>query len=236
MIAFTTFTPAASRRSAAGARAVAALTLLIVSIALTACAAGVTEEQARADTHWDYAPDALRFDVDASPSLNTYLGAPHTLLLTIFQGADAQTFRTLADDPDRLRVALAAGVAATGFIQTTRYVVKPGARIALSIDRAQQTRYVGIVAGYYDFDGPRATRLYEVPLAVDKHGWFTSVYHAAPSVLELKLRLGAQSITDARATRLTLPPPGAREWATLDNGAKVLTLPPRDAGDAPPKR
>ncbi|AJX34515.1 type VI secretion system lipoprotein TssJ [Burkholderia oklahomensis] len=214
-----------ARRLAARACAVAAFS------ALAGCAAGVTEEQARADVRWDYMPDALRIDIDASPRLNEYLNAPHTLLLTIFQTADAQAFRNLADDPDRLRATLAAGGTATGVIQTTRYVVSPGARVALSIDRAQQARYIGIVAGYYDADGPRSMRLYDVPLQIDKRGWFSPTYRAAPRMLELKLRLGAQSITDARETRLRLPPPGARAWTLLDCGAKSLTLPPDDTGE-----
>ncbi|MCZ2901841.1 type VI secretion system lipoprotein TssJ [Burkholderia thailandensis] len=214
-------------RRACAARACAAT--LAALAALAGCAAGVTEERARADVRWDYAPDALRIDIDASPRLNEYLNAPHTLLLAVFQSADARTFRQLADDPDRLRMTLAAGGPATDFIQTTRYVVEPGARVALSIDRAQQVRYVGIVAGYYDADGPRAARLFDVPLRIDKRGWFSSTYRAAPRTLGLKLRLGAQSITDAREAPLDLPPPGARAWTTLDGGAKTLTLP---AGDA----
>ncbi|AOJ73481.1 MULTISPECIES: type VI secretion system lipoprotein TssJ [Burkholderia] len=217
-----------ARRLAARACAVAALSALS---ALTGCAAGVTEEQARADVRWDYVPDALRIDIDASPRLNEYLNAPHTLLLTIFQTADAQAFRNLADDPDRLRATLAAGETATGFIQTTRYVVSPGARVALSIDRVQQARYFGIVAGYYDTDGPRSVRLYDVPLRVDKRGWLSPTYHASPRTLELKLRLGAQSITDAREARLSLPPSGARAWTQLDFGAKSLTLPPDDVAE-----
>ncbi|AGK49818.1 type VI secretion lipofamily protein [Burkholderia thailandensis MSMB121] len=202
---------------------------LVALAALTGCATGVTEEQARADVRWDYAPDALRIDIDASPRLNEYLNAPHTLLLAVFQSADAQTFRELADDPDRLRAMLAAGGPAADFIQTTRYVVVPGARVALSIDRAQRARYVGIVAGYYDADGPRAARLFDVPLHIDKRGWFSSTYRAAPRTLGLRLRLGAQSITDAREAQLNLPPPGARAWTTLDSGAKTLTLPSADA-------
>lgn len=215
-------------------RACAARTCAAVLVALAAlagCAARVTEEQARADVRWDYAPDALRIDIDASARLNEYLNAPHTLLLAVFQSADAKAFRQLADDPDRLRMTLAAGGPAADFIQTTRYVVAPGQHVALSIDRAQQARYVGIVAGYYDADGPRAARLFEVPLRIDKRGWFSSTYRAAPRTLELKLRLGAQSITDAREAPLNLPPPGARAWTALDSGAKTLALPSADAND-----
>ncbi|KML54614.1 type VI secretion protein [Burkholderia cepacia] len=193
----------------------------------------ITEEQARADVRWDYAPDALLLDIDASPRLNEYQNTPHTLLLTIFQTTDAQAFRNLSDDPNHLRATLTAGTAAAGFIQVTRYVVAPGTRVALSIDRAQQARYVGIVAGYYDFDGPRAARLYDVPLKIDKRGWFSHTYRAAPQTFELKLRLGAHSITDAHEQGLRLPPSGARVWTMLDGGAKVLTRPAEPESDAP---
>ncbi|MCU9952185.1 type VI secretion system lipoprotein TssJ [Burkholderia sp. BKH01] len=207
---------------------IAVLAMLAMLAALAGCASGVTEEQARADVRWDYAPDALRIDVDASPRLNEFLNAPHTLLLAVFQSADAQTFRRLADNPARLRTTLAEGGPAADFIQTTRYVIAPGEHVALSIDRAQQARYVGIVAGYYDADGPRAARLFDVPLQIDKRGWFSSTYRAAPRTLGLKLRLGAQSITDAREAPLNLPPPGGRAWTTLDSGAKTLALPGAD--------
>lgn len=219
-------------------RRLALLAVVATLIVLTGCAAGVTAEQARADVQWDYTPDALRLEIDASSRLNEYQNAPHTLLLTIFQTADAQAFRNLASDPERLRAALAAGASATGIVQITRYVVAPGARVALSIDRAQQVRYVGIIAGYYDIDDQRAARLYDVPLKVNKRGWFSRSYHAAPQTLELKLRLGAQGITDAREHSLLLPPPGARAW-TLDRGIKVLTLPAEAEGGeagAQPKR
>ncbi|MGY4730816.1 type VI secretion system lipoprotein TssJ [Burkholderia pyrrocinia] len=219
-------------------RRLALLAIVATLIMLSGCATGVTAEQARADVQWDYTPDALQLEIDASPRLNEYQNAPHTLLLTIFQMADAQAFRDLAGDPERLRAALAAGASGTGIVQITRYVVAPGARVALSIDRAQQVRCVGIVAGYYDVDDQRAARLYDVPLKVNKRGWFSRSYHAAPLTLELKMRLGAQSITDAREQSLRLPPPGAGVW-TLDRGIKVLALPADAEGDeasAQPKR
>ncbi|WP_080420114.1 type VI secretion system lipoprotein TssJ [Burkholderia ubonensis] len=203
---------------------VRACAIAIAALAtLNGCAAGVTEENARAGVRWDYAPDELRIDIDSSTRLNEYRNTSHTLLLAIFQTGDAQALRNLADDPDQMRKALAGSAAEAGFIQTTRYVVAPSASVALSIDRAQQARYIGIVAGYYDADGPRAVRLFDVPLKVEKRGWFSPTYRATPRTLELKLRLGAHSIVDAHETFLNLPPPGSSAWTTLDSGAKLLT-------------
>lgn len=210
--------------------AVLALPVLQGCAAANSAMGGNTSKQAQADVSWDHARDGVLIEIDAADDLNRYQDAPHTLLLTVFQTADAPAFGKLAADPVQLARALESGQAGAAFVQTTRYVVMPGRRTLLALERAAQARYIGLVAGYYQLDTAGAARLFEVPLTIDSKGWVSTTYSAAPAQLAIRLQLGAQAITDAR--RLNAYPVPKREtaWVPLDGGGREIELAPK-AGD-----
>lgn len=219
----------------------AALAPCLVALALLqACAAansamgGNTAKQARAEVSWDAGKDGVLLEITTASDLNVYQNRPHTLLLTVFQMADAAAFHKLVADPQQLSRALESGQGGPGFVTVTRYVVAPGRRTLLALDRAQQGRYVGIVAGYYQLDAEGTARLFEVPLAVSSKGWISNTYTAEPAQLAIALQLGAQGITGAHSLNPYPLPKKDSAWIPLDGGGREIDLTPKSGESADP--
>jgi type VI secretion system VasD/TssJ family lipoprotein len=217
------------------------LSLCLVALALLqGCAAansamgGNTPKQARAEVSWDAGKDGVLLEITAATDLNLFQNLPHTLLLTVFQMADAAAFHKLVGDPQQLSRALESGQAGPAFVQLTRYVVAPGRRTLLSLDRAQQSRYIGIVAGYYQIDAEGNARLFEVPLAVSSKGWISNTYSAEPVPLAVRLHLGAQAILAASSLNTYPVPKKDSAWIPLDGGGREIELAPQPGEGADP--
>jgi len=202
----------------------------VVAISLLGCAAanslmgGNSRKEAVAEIAWEFAENAVLIELEADPRLNEYGGEAHTLLLGVFQTEDSAVFYKLAADPSLLAKALESGKGGDGFVQFVRHVISPGQRTILSAARAQKAKFVGIVAGYYQMDAARSTRLFEVPLTIASDGLVTKTYKAAPATLVLRLNLGAEGVVNAQ--RLNRDPTEKKKLATvpLDGGGKELKL------------
>jgi type VI secretion system VasD/TssJ family lipoprotein len=202
----------------------------LVVTALVGCAAansilgGNSRKEAVAEIAWDFAENAVLIELEADARLNDYGGEAHTLVLGVYQMEDSAAFYKLAADPSLMSKALESGKGDDGFVQFVRYVVIPGQRVILSASRAQKAKFVGIVAGYYQMDAARSTRLFEVPLTIASDGLVTTTYKAAPATLVLRLNLGAEGVVNAQ--RLNRDPTEKKTLATvpLDGGGKELKL------------
>ena len=202
----------------------------VVVTSLLGCAAanslmgGNSRKDAVAEIAWDFAENAVLIELEADPRLNEYGGEAHTLVLGVYQMEDSAVFYKLAADASLLAKALESGKGGDGFVQFVRYVVTPGQRTILSAARAQKAKFVGIVAGYYQMDAARSTRLFEVPLTVASDGLVTKTYKAAPATLVLRLNLGAEGVVNAQ--RLNRDPTEKKTLAAvpLDGGGKELKL------------
>lgn len=218
---------------------VVALAVASIALVLQGCAAansamgGNTVKQARAEVDWEPDKEGVLLEITAATDLNLYQNLPHTLLLTVFQMSDGAAFHKLVADPRQLARALESGQAGPAFLQLSRYVVSPGRRTLLALDRVQQTRYVGIVAGYYQLEAAAAARLFEVPLSVSSKGWFSTTYSAQPVQLAVRLQLGAQSIAVARSLNPYPVPKKNLAWIPVDGGGREVDLAPQP-GEADP--
>jgi type VI secretion system VasD/TssJ family lipoprotein len=220
--------------------ALCAFVVALTSPLLQGCAAansamgGNTTKQARAEVEWSAGKEGVLIEITSATDLNLYQNLPHTLLLTVFQMTDAAAFQKLVADPQQLSRALGSGQAGAGFVQLNRYVVSPGRRTLLALDRVQQSRYVGLVAGYYQLDAQANSRLFEVPLAVSSKGWFSSTYTAEPVPLAIRMQLGAQGIVAARSLNPYPIPKKESAWIPLDGGGREIDLAPKPGEAADP--
>lgn len=160
---------------------------------------GNTQDEAKAEVSWDYQRNGIQIELIAAADLNAYFDQPHTLILGVFQLEDSKTFMQLANDAKTLTAMLASGQASTGILHMERYVVSPGTREVLDIDRVQDARFIGIAAGYYRFDPPGAARLFRIPLNIRSEGLVSTTHTAAPANLALRLYLGRQRILNAQS-------------------------------------
>jgi predicted component of type VI protein secretion system len=74
-------------------------------------------------------------------------------------------------------------------------IISPGEYQSIILDRAEGAKYIGIAAGYADFQKERITRLVEIPvMTVKEGGMFSKQTVAKPGKLDLTLRLGPHQI------------------------------------------
>ncbi len=188
------------------------LTLMLASlmILLQGCSSvnsamgGNTQKEAKAEVSWDYKRDGIQIELMASADINAYFNQSHTLVLGIMQLEDSKLFLKLLGDKKTLVSMLASGDPGKDILHMDRYVVSPDKRTVLNIDRVQNAKFVGIVAGYYDFDPTKAARLFRIPLNIQTDGLVSTTYKAEPANLALRFYLGRQQITNAQS--LTFDP------------------------------
>jgi predicted component of type VI protein secretion system len=194
-----------------------------VTLALGACGSAPPKDPL-ADVNWSYATDAVVFEIVADPGLNQYDGQSHTLLLGVYETADAQVFRNLAADPNTLIETMSTGKVPPTFAQFSRYVVAPGQHSYLILDRAQNTRSIGLATGYAQFGAANAVRQFDVPVITQSSGFIFRTHTKLPGPLVVRLNLGAQGILNAEVQ------PGGLDAATLaraqqlEGGGKEIRL------------
>ena len=168
---------------------------------------GNSEKEAKESVVWDHADDAIVLEVTADKMLNMFGGITHTLALNVVQSAETNPVQALVKDPARLQLAMQTGDA-PGILSFERFVIEPGTYRTLRLDRAEKTRYVGVVAAYYEGPTVRNARLFRVGVDVKTEGLVVKTRTAKPSPLAIRLRLGPNALAFAEATGFDpmLPP------------------------------
>ena len=118
---------------------------------------------------WVFEEDAIRLTITASNQLNTYDGAPHTLVLRVLQLNGRLDFRDDRKTRAGIRQLLVSDSLETlgaSVVAFSEMVVRPGATITRVFDRTAETRFIAIVAGYYDLNREQVTRFISFP-AID---------------------------------------------------------------------
>lgn len=193
---------------------------------------GNTMKDAKAEVEWPYAKEAILVDMVADIDLNFYSNQPHTLVLGVVQVADAKVFVDWLAKPEAVLKTLVSGKAATEVLKFERYVVSPGKKTALKIDRVQEAKFVGFVAGYYQFNDLQAARLFKIPLNVRTSGIITTSYKAEPAVLALRLFLGSDRIVNAESLTYDFEKKMVVETVPLDSSKPEVSLTDGRVGEA----
>jgi type VI secretion system VasD/TssJ family lipoprotein len=206
--------------------------LLLLLSGLTGC--GLTgpssaekQDKVKAEVKWPFAKKGIMIELASDLDLNYYSGQAHTLVLGILQLDDEKTFPKLLTKPADLMKSLTSGNLPAGVLQLDRYVLSPDTRLLLEVDRVQDAKFIGIVAGYYQFDAAKSVRYFRIPLNMKSSGLITKDYKAEPAVLALRLGLGAQRIVNAVSlTHDADAPPSPKEDIPKTNGNLEINLTP----------
>jgi len=137
---------------------------------------------------WKYEKDAISLYYKSDSQLNSYQGNPHTLILCIFQLRDPNAFNQLIEEEGELSKLLECNRFDPGVTSSKKLVIQPGKENTEPFDRAEGTKYIGIVAGYYILQKERAVRLYGIPVS----------FFNNPKTLDVNLYLGAHEIQNIR--------------------------------------
>jgi type VI secretion system VasD/TssJ family lipoprotein len=165
------------------------LSLLLFIFFVCSCAS-----QPVAPPEWQYEHEAIDIHVKADPQLNLYEGLPHTLLMCVYQLKDPNAFNQLTEDDDGLYKLLECSRFDVSVVSSKSEIIHPGQNLTFALDRAEGAKYVAVVAGYYLLQKEGMTRLFDIPVIVEKKGWITRTEIARPGPLSIELRLGPQGI------------------------------------------
>jgi type VI secretion system VasD/TssJ family lipoprotein len=166
----------------------ASMALLTVTF-LFSCSKKVTELD-----KWPFEARGIKISYKADLELNLYQNKPHTLFVCIYQMKDPNAFNELRLDRTGLMKLLECKRFDQGVSSSESLIVHPGDEETIVFDRAEDARFVGVVAGYYSLWPVNVTKLVLVPVKIEKSGWLIRKKVAQPGQLSLKLYFGPEEV------------------------------------------
>lgn len=140
--------------------------------------------------NWSHQKDGIKISIAANSDLNIdEKGDAHTLFICAYQLENTNKFVALTDEAVGLEKLLQCENFET-VLNSSPIVVAPNEKKVYQFDRIENTKYVGIIAGYKDILAKKITKVYEIPLITV--GGFTR--KEVPDTLYIDLPLGARSI------------------------------------------
>ncbi len=143
-----------------------------------------------------YAEKAIHIQYRADENLNTYEDKPHTLLLLVYQLGDINPFNGLIKDAAGLTKLLQGEKFDPSVLSVDRFFIEPGDTNTIDIDRYENVKWVGIVAGYYGLTPGQVTRSYELPVLIETKGMIFKKNEASMGQLKMNLFFGPSSIQE----------------------------------------
>lgn len=143
-----------------------------------------------------YAEKAVRIQYRADENLNTYEEKPHTLLFLVYQLGDVNPFNGLIKDAAGLTKLLQGEKFDASVLSVDRFFIEPGDTNTIDIDRYENVKWVGIVAGYYNLIPGQVTRSYELPVLIETKGMIFKSNEAKMGQLKMNLFFGPGSIQE----------------------------------------
>ncbi len=132
-----------------------------------------------------YEGDAITLHVRSVPDLNLHEGQSQALLLCIYQLSEQDTFNQLSDKDEDLPGLKGCKRFDSSVIESKRFIILPNEDKTETLDRAEGTKLLGIVAGYFGKDKDSAVRLAPVPVGI---------FIKDPREMNIDLYLGSQGI------------------------------------------
>ncbi len=162
---------------------------VIAAVLLVACAATPPMPP-----NYTYGKDQINIDIDADAHLNQNGGSAHTLLVCVHQLRDPNAFNRLAGDTRGIYQLLECSQFDPSVTNSKRIIVQPDQKVSYSLDRAEGTKYVAIVGGYYNIRKEDVIGLFEIPIVERSLGLFSGTRVAEPGMLNIKLDLGTRAV------------------------------------------
>ena len=143
---------------------------------------------------WVEEKGAIVLDIKPDAKLNSLGNKGHKLTMCIYQLKDQSMFNQLISNEQGLYKLLDCSVFDSSAIACTRIYVDPGKNQKMLIDRAEGTKYVAIIAGYYKLEKDKIIRFYKIPEVNQRYGFLKLKKRKVPGKLEITLNLGPKEI------------------------------------------
>ncbi|MBS3780683.1 MAG: type VI secretion system lipoprotein TssJ, partial [Desulfovermiculus sp.] len=145
------------------------LCILSFGVWMVSCAGKAVQPPPQAQAV--YQENAISLHFQADPQLNRYQNTAHALHLCVYQLTTPNALKQYAGDSSGMGQLLQCSRFDPSVTMTKKVVMQPKTESTLVLDRAQGTRYVGIVAGYSNLDMNEAVDLMEIPVIEETTGW-----------------------------------------------------------------
>jgi type VI secretion system VasD/TssJ family lipoprotein len=99
-----------------------------------------------------YRANGLQFDIRADQMLNSYDGEAHALKLAVYQLSDNAAFIELQKNAEGAKKLLKISKFDPTVIGYEQIIVRPNESRIVTLDRINQAKWIGVVAGYYNAD------------------------------------------------------------------------------------
>jgi len=144
---------------------------------------------------WTFERDALKINYLADSALNSFDGESHTIVVAIYQLSGLDAFNDLSKNEKGLKKLLASERFDRSVLDITKLIIQPGERNQLILDRCEDARWIGIVAGYYNLVPGQVTRTAEIPFTIrEEKGIFRKKKTAYINHLVITVMLSAQTV------------------------------------------
>lgn len=145
------------------------------------------------------APGALAMRIAADGKLNEIDGVPHALMLIVYHLSDRTAFDQLTTHPDGLRKLLEGAPFDPSVKGVRQIFVQPGLTGELAMERAEDGRYVALVAGFSDLNTASSVFVtsYSIGSSTKKNGMLqrsTTIFTPRPLNLEVKLGQNSMAV------------------------------------------
>ena len=147
---------------------------------------------------WKYGKEAIDIAIHAALDLNAVDHKPNSLLVVIYQLKDINEFNRLAGYKEGLKKLLEAKVFDPSVVAMKKIFIEPGGTRGLTLDRAEDSRFVGIVAGYFHLIPEQCSTVQEIEVETERHGLFKIWENTKISQLGIKLFLRRDGMRVAR--------------------------------------
>lgn len=132
-----------------------------------------------------YGEGAIRIHIRSDQDLNDYEGQSHTLVLGVYQLRSLNAFNKLKDEDEGLSKLLKCSNSDPSVTSFKSFVIYPGEEVTKTLDRAEGTKYIGIVTGYSMLQKDESVRTYQIPV---------SFFRKKPKKVNAELDLGREKI------------------------------------------
>lgn len=143
---------------------------------------------------WKYGEDAITVVYRSAMDLNAVNDRPHSLMLVIYQLKDINEFNRFAGYKEGLRKLLEAKVFDESVMAMKKIYVEPGGARNITLNRAENSRFVGIVAGYYDLVPSRCSAVLDIEYETKRRGLLKIWKNTNINSLGINLVLGRDGI------------------------------------------
>jgi type VI secretion system VasD/TssJ family lipoprotein len=139
---------------------------IALPLLLASCAGGMSGGAGggSAAGAYQYEKDAITLHLKGDRNLNLFEKRPHTLLVCVYQLKDPNALNQVLQDAEDVTKLLECGRFDPSIVNTKKIILQPGKELTETIDRAEGARYIGFVAGYFNLDKQRASRIIPVPV------------------------------------------------------------------------